>query len=154
LSSIFCESLIFPVCVDAAGYRSIQLQGAWMLSKANRLHATTTETPWAYIRAKYYHLRRGVWKYEHLAVQWTPYNGCTFVRFPTPGGACGVEGGMADFRTTTRRAAPTSPPEKGCFAAYDVRSINELSGRTTGRLGDFRPDTAHSIGGTAELALR
>ncbi len=35
-----------------------------------------------------------------------------------------------------------------------MRSIDELSGRTTGRLGDIRPDTAHAIGGTAELALR
>ncbi len=34
------------------------------------------------------------------------------------------------------------------FAAYDVRSIDELSGRTTGRLGCIRPDTAHAIGGT------
>jgi hypothetical protein len=41
-----------------------------------------------------------------------------------------------------------------CFAAYDVRSIDELSGRTTGRLGDIRPDTCHAIGGTAKLALR
>ncbi len=41
-----------------------------------------------------------------------------------------------------------------CYAAYDVRSVIELSGRTAGRLGDIRPDTAHSIKGTAELALR
>ncbi len=44
---------------------------------------------------------------------------------------------------------------KGCFAAYDVRGkIDELSGRNTGRLGDIRQDTAHAIGGTAELAPR
>ncbi len=47
---------------------------------------------------------------------------------------------------------------KGCFAAYDIiksiDSIEELSGRTTGRLGYIRPATAHFIGGTAELALR
>ncbi len=42
----------------------------------------------------------------------------------------------------------------GYFTAYDVRRIDELSGRTTGRLGDIRPDTANAIGGTAELALR
>jgi hypothetical protein len=44
---------------------------------------------------------------------------------------------------------------KGCFAAYYVRSIDELLGRTTGRLrvGDIRTYTAHTIGGTAELAL-
>ena len=41
-----------------------------------------------------------------------------------------------------------------CFAAYHARSIDELSGRTTGLLGYIRPDLAHAIGGTAELALR
>ncbi len=41
-----------------------------------------------------------------------------------------------------------------CFAAYYARSIDELSGRTTGRLGYIRPDKAHAIRGTAELALR
>jgi hypothetical protein len=30
--------------------------------------------------------------------------------------------------------------------------MDELSGRTTGRLGDIRPDTARAIGGTAKLA--
>ena len=33
---------------------------------------------------------------------------------------------------------------KHCFAAYNVRSVDKLSGRTMGR----RPDTAHTIGGT------
>jgi hypothetical protein len=42
---------------------------------------------------------------------------------------------------------------KKCFAAYYARCIDELSGRTTGRLGHIRPDTAHALGGTAELAL-
>ncbi len=45
-----------------------------------------------------------------------------------------------------------------CFAAYDIRSIDELSGCTTpaGRLGYIRPATAYTIrlGGTAEMALR
>ena len=36
-----------------------------------------------------------------------------------------------------------------CFAAYCARSIDELSGRTTGRLRYIRPDTAHAIQGTA-----
>ncbi len=42
---------------------------------------------------------------------------------------------------------------KGCFTAYYARSIDELSRRTTGRLGYDRPDSAYAIGGTAELAL-
>ncbi len=41
-----------------------------------------------------------------------------------------------------------------CFTAYNVRSIDKLLGRTTGRLEDIRPDTAYAIGGTAELALQ
>jgi hypothetical protein len=41
-----------------------------------------------------------------------------------------------------------------CFAAYYAKSRDELSGRTTGRLGHGRPDSAYAIGGTAELALR
>jgi hypothetical protein len=43
---------------------------------------------------------------------------------------------------------------KGCFTAYYPRSIDELSGRTTGRLGCDRLNLAYAIGGTAELALR
>ena len=35
-----------------------------------------------------------------------------------------------------------------CFTAYNVRSVDKLSGRTTGRLGGNRQDTAHTIGGT------
>ncbi len=41
-----------------------------------------------------------------------------------------------------------------CFAAYDLRSIDELSGLTAGRLGYIRQDKAHAVWGTAELALR
>ncbi len=46
---------------------------------------------------------------------------------------------------------------KGCFDSYYTRSIDELSGRTTSRLGydtGLRPDSAYAIGGAAELALR
>ncbi len=44
---------------------------------------------------------------------------------------------------------PRQARPKECFATYDVRSIDELSGRNTGRLRYVRPDTAHAIGGTA-----
>jgi hypothetical protein len=47
-----------------------------------------------------------------------------------------------------------SRQSRRCFAAYEVRSIDKLSARTTGRLGDIRPDTAHAIKETAKLALR
>ena len=81
-------------------------EGVWILSKASKLHATTTETLWACIQAQVLPSPKGcIWKYEHLAVLWTP------CRFYPPGVACSAEGGMADFRTTTSGAAPTSPPE-------------------------------------------
>jgi hypothetical protein len=61
-----------------------------------------------------------------------------------------------DWPTSELRPAelPRLARPKGCFAAYDVRSVDELSGRTTGRPGYIGPDTAHAMGGTAELALR
>ena len=34
---------------------------------------------------------------------------------------------------------PRLARQKGCFAAYDIRSIDQLSGHTTGRLGYIRP---------------
>ena len=40
------------------------------------------------------------------------------------------------------------------IATYYARSMDELSGHTTGRIGYDRPDSAYAIGGTAELALR
>ena len=80
--------------------------------------------------------------------------------------------GCARYQVSPRRALLAAPKEerptselrpvelprlarpKGCFAAHGGGSIDELSGRTTGRLGYIRPTTAHAIGGTAELALR
>ncbi len=116
--------------------------------------------------------------YEQLAVRWYPYS-CAFVLqyyhlrrrcmgtceiwavqgtnqgFSTPGVACGAKGGTADFRPTTSGAAQTSPPE-GVFR-HILRSIDELLGRTTGRLRCDRQDStaisAYAIGGTAELAV-
>ena len=48
------------------------------------------------------------------------------------------------------------PVRSHCFAAYDVRSgsVDELLGRTTGRLGYTGPTLAHAIGGTEQLELR
>ena len=59
-----------------------------------------------------------------------------------------------DSKFTLGNELPQRALLKGCFAAYCARSIDELSGRTTGRLGYDRPDSAYAIGGTAELALR
>ena len=54
---------------------------------------------------------------------------------------------------TPNGAAPTSPPE-GVFRHKRLMELDELSGRTTGRLGYTWPTTAYAIGGTATLALR
>ena len=54
---------------------------------------------------------------------------------------------------TPSGAAPTSPPE-GVFRHKRLMELDELSGRTTGRLGYTWPTTAYAIGGTATLALR
>ena len=64
-----------------------------------------------------------------------------------------AKGGVADFRLRPVELPRLARP-KGCFAAYYARSIDELSGHTTGRLGYDWPDSAYAIGGTAELALR
>ncbi len=70
-------------------------------------------------------------------MRWTP------CRFSPPGVVCNAEGGFAVFLLSSGAARP-----KGCFTAYDIRRIAELSRRTTGRPGDISPDTAHAIGGT------
>ena len=54
---------------------------------------------------------------------------------------------------TPSGAAPTSPPE-GVHRHKRLMELDELSGRTTGRLGYTWPTTAYGIGGTATLALR
>ncbi len=47
-----------------------------------------------------------MWRYELVNVLWNP------CRFYPSGVACGAEGGLADFLSTTSGAAPTSPPER------------------------------------------
>ncbi len=70
-------------------------------------------------------------------------------RCSPPGVACGAEGGIGSTRYNDHGLARP----KGCFAAYDGGSIDELSRRPTGRPGYIRPTTTRAIGGTAELAL-
>ncbi len=50
---------------------------------------------------------------------------------------------------------PRLASHEGCFASYCARSIDGLSGRTSGRLrlGYVRPHSAYAIGGTAKLVL-
>ena len=56
-------------------------------------------------------------------------------------------------KETPSGAAPTSPPE-GMIRHKRLMELDELSGRTTGRLGHTWPTKAYAIGGTATLALR
>jgi hypothetical protein len=53
---------------------------------------------------------------------------------PRDNGPDGAAGGQRLSNTAA------SGRQADSFAAYDVRRIDELSGRTTGRLGDIRPD--------------
>ncbi len=57
-------------------------------------------------------------------------------------------------RRLQQKVTPRQSGRRICFAAHGGGSIDELSGRTTGRIGYIGPTTTHAIGGTAELALR
>ena len=72
-----------------------------------------------------------------------------------PGALSAPKGEWQYTKATTREAAPTSPPE-GVFRHKRRMELDELLGRTTGRLrlGHTWPTTAYAIGGTATLALR
>ena len=141
----------------------------WMLSKANTLHDYRTynmgvhscsatnsslyagpHTGCAFV-LQYYHLRRGcVGTCERWDVQDTHQDfsqGRCWTMLAAPKG-CWPSSELRPVELP-RLARP-----KGCFATYYARSMDELSGRTTGRLGYDRPDSAYAIGGTAELALR
>ena len=56
-------------------------------------------------------------------------------------------------KETPSGAAPTCPPEV-VFRHKRLMELDELSGRTTGRLGYTWLTTAYAVGGTATLALR
>jgi hypothetical protein len=151
---LFCLSNIFFSSLYECSRVQIHqvLKGIWMLSMGNKLHVTTTETLWHTLSSSTtiskgcveIHVLpspKGVWKYM--------YDGphAVFHRLL----AVPKELGRPRPRLVElpRRARP-----KKCFATYDVSFIDQLSRRTTGRLGYIRQDTAHAIGGTAELAIR
>ncbi len=136
----------------------------WILSKANK-RIPTRHTTWAYIRA----WRRAAGcamvpiRVVHSCYSTTISKGIAWERaskglYKTPtkdspaGIACCAKGELP-----TSKLGPVELPllarSKGCFAAYYARSIDRLSGRTTGQLGYDRPDSAYAIGGTVELAL-
>ncbi len=165
--SVLFRSLIFPVCVDAAGYRSIQLRRggcSWACICAQvlpsssqkggcgdiRAFGCTKDPIRVSIRAKLLPSPKGV--YGDICAF-----GCTMKHtFPRRALLAAPNG---EWQTSKLR--PVELPRLACralpegrFAVYYVRSILELLGRTAGRLGYIRPDSAHAIGGTAELALR
>ena len=73
--------------------------------------------------------------------------------FPRRATLAAPKGEWPYTEATPSGAAPTSPPE-GVFRHKRLMELDELSGRTTGRLGYTWPTTAYAIGGTATLALR
>ena len=73
-------------------------------------------------------------------------------RFSPPGALSALEGDWPYTEATPSGAARTSPPE-GVFRPKRRMELDELSGRTTGRLRYTWPTTAYAIGGTATLAL-
>jgi hypothetical protein len=73
--------------------------------------------------------------------------------FPSQASLVALKGEGLHTTDTSSGAAQTCQPE-GSFEAYDIRSIDELLGRTTSLLRYIRHATTHAIGGTAELALR
>ena len=72
--------------------------------------------------------------------------------FPLRATLAAPKGGWPYTEETSSGAAPTSPPE-GVFRHKRLMELDELSGRTTSRLGHTWPTTAYVIGGTATLAL-
>jgi hypothetical protein len=136
----------------------------WMLSKANKLHGYHT-----YNLGVHSCSGTSIWLYDGthtgcaFVLQYYHHQGCV--------GACELWAVQETHQGFTRRALlaapkrerPTSkirpvelprlarPKGSRCFVAHYARSIDELSGRTTGRLGHIRQDTAHAIGGTARL---
>ena len=73
--------------------------------------------------------------------------------FPRRATLAAPKGERQYTKETPSGAAPTSPPE-GVFRHKRLMELDELSGRTTGRLRHTWPTTAYAIGGTAMLALR
>jgi len=164
LFSLQVTHFLFPVCVDAAGYKCVYSKGVDMIQGQ---HAHTKQ-----------HIQRGstfTLGNEQLAVRWS-HTGCTFALqyYHLLGcvGTCqrwAVQDTHQGFPRLALLAAPNGEwttselplvelprlaRPMGCFSPYCARSIDELSGRTTGRLGYVRPNSAYAIGGTAELALQ
>ncbi len=148
----------FPVCVDAAGYRCIYSKGVDIIQGQHAhtnstLHSCSATSSWLYdgthtgcaFALQYYHLRRGC----AGTVDCTRHP----PRFTPHGVACGAKGERQTSELRTVELPQLARP-KGCFATYYARSKDELSGRTAGRLGYDRPNSAYAIGGAAELALR
>ena len=73
--------------------------------------------------------------------------------FPRRATLAAPKGGWPYAEETPSGAAPTIPPD-GAFRHKRLKKLDELAGRTPGRLGYTWPTTAYAIGGTATLALR
>ena len=106
-------------------------EGAWRSPRPSSCKSTTRHHGRNLVQVL--HDPKGVCarKYEQDAIQ-----PC---RFSPPGDIIGAEGGEADYRRSRPVELPRLARPKGCYAAYDNRSIDELSGRTTSRPGYIGP---------------
>ena len=72
--------------------------------------------------------------------------------FPRRATLAAPKGGWRYTEENANWSCPDYPPE-GVFRHKRLMELDELSGRTTGRLGYAWPTTAYAIGGTATLAV-
>ncbi len=117
-----CESLIFSVCVDAAGYRSIQLRRGVDAIRGQQEACDNHRDTMGALKVQVLPSQKGVCV---VHVRWTP------CRLSPPGVALLCRRGLADFQLRPVELPLLACP-KGCFTSYDVRSIDKLSGRTAG----------------------
>ncbi len=128
-----CESLIFPVCVDAAGYRSFYSEGvdaiqrqqaAWLPTYNMCVHSCLGTSIWLYdgphtgcaFVLEYYQLvpRGCVWTYKLLVVTVYDETNQGFPRWAMRAAPKG-ERPNPELRSVE---LPRLARPKGCFAAY------------------------------------
>jgi hypothetical protein len=129
----FFGSLIFPVFYRCRAVNRSNSEGDLKVSKAFKLLAygsSVSRDTIGALKFKYYHLQRGVCGNTSMCDG--PMQVFPAVRHS------GAEGGEAVHRGDQ---LPQLARPKGWFAAIDQLSI-----RTTGRLGYISPTTAHTIG--------
>ena len=142
-STSILESLIFFSLVGCSRVQNHPVpKGAWRLSSC-----MCTTRHYGCTQAQVLHVPKG-FVCENTSVCYGPHAG-----FPCRATISAPKGERSYTEEATSGAAPTSPPEE-VLRRIRHMELDELSGRTMGRLGYIRPATAYAIGGTATLALR